>query len=371
MAIKHMDTALPPPEVKRIIRKFHLCQKDIDGWFAVPTLNPPPNRLSLETFLQEGQVDAVGVILPLLGNKILTRSIRKIDLVTGCGRGCHTCLADSSLPSRYFSYHSLQRLFHLKSFLNTLAKDRLRLGNTSDPSDHPQLVKIVKLILRQTKFLDRRMRNNSHGHERHRVTVFTNYRPNNESQLNELLDLATKNQRRLSVVISLPLNKTDTVNDRFIKYARSRRNIFIKPKGHEVNARFKNIHIQDVRHETIIFTTGRRLSKPVLMAKRDTGCVVESDRNLDYRHRGFVEIYFNPDALWLMAYSTIHESHTVRSYTPLNSINLEVFSLLPYHPNCLVPPNWPGKTRPERQHEVADKIKKTDRTPKKRVTIVR
>lgn len=215
------------------------------------------------------------------------------------------------------------------------------------------------------------MRNHSHGHRRHRVTVFTNYRPNNEVELNKLLDLAIKNQHRLAVVISLPLNKTDTVNNRFIEYVKTRPDMFFKPKGFDVEARFKNIHIQDVRHETLIFTTGRRLSHPMLMAKKNIGCVVETDRELDYRHRGFVEVYFNPDALWLMAYSTIHESHTVRSYTPLNPTNLEVFSLLPYHPNNLVPPNWPGKTRPERSYEIANRIKKTDRTPKKRVTIVR
>lgn len=337
---RRQDTALPPPEVKRIIRKFHLSRRNIEGWYAVPTLNPPSKRFNLETFLQEGQVDALELIAPLLGNKILTRSIRKIDLVTGCGRGCHTCLADSSLPSRYFSYQSLKQLFHLKSFLNTLAKDRLRLGNTGDPSDHPQLVQIVKLILRQTRFLDRQMKKNSHGHKRHRVTVFTNYRPNNEVELNKLLDLAIKNQHRLTIVISLPLNKTDTVNDRFVEYVKTRHDIFFKPKGFDVEARYENVHIQDVRHETLIFTTGRRLSKPTLMAKENTGCIVESDRTLDYRHRGFVETYFNPDALWLMVYSTIHESHTVRSYTPLNPTNLEVFSRLPYHPNNLVPPNW-------------------------------
>jgi len=347
MAIKHMDTALPPPEVKRIIRKFHLCQKDIDGWFAVPTINPQPVRLSFEEIIANRQVDAVKVMWPFRGNKILNRSIRKIDLGIGCGRRCHTCLADASFLSSLFSLASLKRLLHLKWFLNMLDPERIRLGNTGDPSDHPELIKITELLLYQTRFLDQRLRRRTKGKERHKLTIFTNYRPNGETQLTELLELAVKNRHRLSVTISLPLNRNDSVNERFVSYAKSKRQFFLKAtKKLEIQSRHGCIRIQDIRRN-MVFTTGRRLSKETISQKQRPVYLIESDRPIDYRDRGSVEMYLNPDALWFMVYSTIYESHTVRSYTPANPQNLSVLSLLPWTNHQQRPPKWPGGSQKE------------------------
>lgn len=368
---KIVNTADPPPEVVNLLRSVGLPRNSIDGWFAVPTFKSPNRHLSTDYFATEGSVDAFELIKPLLGNRILNGTLRTMDFMDGCRNLCDVCLAGAVHPSKMFSYQSIRRLFHNRQFLRMLQPDSLRFGSSGDILNHPQAIEIILLALKQTRFLDRARRQRTKGTKRHIVRIYTNYRPGNEDKLDQLLALAIIFPHRLRITISLPLNKTDVVNDKFIEYARLRGIIFGKIKMNGscfAYTNFKNIHIQDVRHPRMLFNSGRTLSEKYLRGRVEDYDYCEADRESNYSQRGFVKTYFNPAALWLMIYTTMKESHTVRTFTPLNTQNLEVLSLLPYHPDFPTPPNWPGGSHEERSERRARYLKRVNRhRPSKRV----
>jgi hypothetical protein len=161
------------------------------------------------------------------------------------------------------------------------------------------------------------------------------------------------------MVISLPFNRKDTVNQRFESYVKSRPDIFgeyiIGEDGlvQDVETIPQNIGIQDVRHPRVLFMSGR-----VLDSKTNNGRVkdfdfVERDRDSDFQTRGFTKVYLNPDALWLNVYTTAYESHTDRLFTPITKENIEVLSKTPYHPDFPLPPNWSGGQGVEMDHRQA------------------
>jgi len=360
MAIKPSPkTASPPPEVVQIIEQFELSQNYVQGWFAVPSINPPSSHVGQAHLCGPGLVDAYQQIAPFLGNKLLTRSLRTMDLLNGCGHQCDVCLANAALPSKMFSFASLKRLFQEPNFLLML-QSSLRFGSSGDLLDHPDAIKIINMILWETRDLDRAIQTRTGNKERFVLKVFTNYRPNLETKLDELVGIALRHHDRLKLVISLPLNKSDIINLKFNSYVVSRPNIFAKKHHYSpdgllrAESLHRNICVQDVRHPRILFTSGRTLPQEYLANKCDDPLIVEADREICYRDRGLVKTYFNPDALWLMVYTTMYESNTTRAFTPLSPDNLPVFSQLPWHPDFPTPPNWPGKKGAERSWQEAD-----------------
>lgn len=258
-----------------------------------------------------------------------------MDVLNGCGRQCDTCLAASVLPSRMFSFSSLEKLFSDKKFIRML-QPSLRIGSSGDIQDHPDCADIVKMIVELAPIQT--------------IKIVTNYRPNDEGKLDKLIKMAGKNKEKVQLCISLPFNKTDAVNERFDKY---------------IKGRSGNFTIRDVRHTNNLFMLGRVLSEKLNAGRQPKEHrVYEKDESL-YRQRGFVKIYFNPDALWLMVYTTLHESRTGKVSTPITPENLKILSNLPWHPDFPTPRNWPGGTGNRSYDEALELLKKDKNSGKK------
>lgn len=360
-----LNTAEPPSEVTKIIEKQGLPDSSIEGWAAVPIITPPLKRISRKEISTEGLVDAYELLSPFLGNKTLDQTLRTADILNGCGHHCDTCLADASFPTRMFSLGSMQKLFSDERFINMLQPDSLRFGSSGDILDHPQAIDIVKTALQGTVPLDeKRVRDEG---LRHKIKILTNYRPNTEKQIDELMELARQNPERIDLCLSLPFNKKDEVNIKFQDFVKARPQFFGEkfetledgmlsvPMGNE---KLENVKIQDVRHTSLLFMVGRVLSKEANAGRvSDYDMVEGDDRDTSFGNRGLVKTYLNPDALWLMIYTTPYESHTGRVFTPITPSNLEAFSHLPYHYDFATPPNWPGGKGEERDWESAGKLK--------------
>jgi hypothetical protein len=144
----------PPPEILQILDE-HKYPKNKLEWTPIPSKDLPTRRRSMEELMKNGQVDAEKLIAPLLGNPILDQTLRTIDVLNGCGHQCDVCLADSALPSKIFSYDSLERLFSNKDFLRMLQPDSLRFGSSGDVADHPRAGEIIAMVLEQTKSRER------------------------------------------------------------------------------------------------------------------------------------------------------------------------------------------------------------------------
>lgn len=364
---KFRSTAMPPPEVTKVIQETYLHKKYIDGWLAVPSIRPPKSHLGSRKIQSEGVVDAVKLLLPLLESPLLIGSLRTMDVFNGCGHHCDTCLADAAFPSRMFSFESLKRLFKNKRFRRMLAPDSLRFGSSGDILDHPDATKIINMVLWETRGLDKARQKKSKGKKRHVVKVFTNYRPNLEEKLDELIAIARRHKDRFKLVISLPFNTTDVINVRFTNFAVARPEIFGKRKKRHSDKMivfgwgstlFENIGVQDVRHPYFLFTSGRVLEKQQIKTKISKWDVLEANRDVNFKHRGLVKTYLNPDALWLMIYVTQYESHTGRVFTPLNPHNLVTFSKLLWHPDFKIPPFWSQDKREYSYWREAETIKK-------------
>jgi hypothetical protein len=279
-----------------------------------------------------------------------------MDVFDGCLNHCDTCLARALFPKRRFSYVSLKKLFKDKRFLRMLQEDSLRFGSSGDILNHPDAIKIIRMVLWETRILDQRLRKKTKNRRRHVIKIYTNYRTNQEKQLIELLSLASRHKARLKVVISLPLNRSDSINRKFGDFVKKQRKFFEKPKYHsdgmvKAHPKLPNVYTQDVRHPTIIFTTGRSIETNFLKTKKLECSLVNNDREYEYRHRGMVKTYFNPSALWLMIYTTIYESSTTRVFTPFNLKNLKTFSWLPWHKDFDLPTHWKGPLGVEKSNK--------------------
>jgi hypothetical protein len=357
-----INTAEPPSETIALLKSQGLDDKAIMdlGWHAVPIINKSHKRLSRQEVATQGQVDAVALLSPLLTDRKLVQTLRTMDISNGCGMQCDTCLADAALPTKQFSFESLERLFHDEKFLEMLQPDSLRIGSSGEITDHPRALDIVKMILEATKQLDAVRMSQSGKH--YQVKVFTNYRHLTEQFIDGLLELA-KTEPRLNVCISLPLNRTDTVNRQFDQYALSKPDIFgpyVKNKDQTGLIRWggmttlRNVLIQDVRHTDSLYMGGRVLSNEQLQRIRDMELedVYYDSLSRDYGHRGFAKTYLNPDGLWCMVYGTGFTSHTNRSFTQISPQYLNALSHLPYHYDFPTPPNWPGgKAAPNKEPE--------------------
>ncbi|KKS92436.1 MAG: hypothetical protein UV68_C0045G0004 [Candidatus Collierbacteria bacterium GW2011_GWC2_43_12] len=329
-----ISTATPPPNVVKLLKKHGFSPSDF-LWLAVPSLNPPQKRLSRTDLVKFHKVDAVEILSWTFDNPILIHSSRTSDVVTGCDRQCHVCLADSALPSKIFSFESLKRLWKLKEFVATLDVQSHRVGSSADVQDHPDGPKIIKHALTSTRGLD--------GYQ---IKVFTNYRPADEDTLDELLNLARTYGEKLHLTVSLPLNMSDVIFNRFTDYMKSRTDFFgIETRVYPDGAigypySLENVSIMNVAHPDGLVTSGRILSQSQLRQKH----IIYRDPDMDnlYTQRGLVKTYFNPDGLWLMMYGTMFDSYTTRVFTPLTPDNISILSLLPWHPYFPTPPNWPG-----------------------------
>ncbi len=346
------DSAEPTPEVVSMLARNGYTSEQIAamGWFATPNLYPVASRKSRKDLQENGEVDAMAVVTPFLGNPILNGSLRTMDFLNGCGKHCDTCLADAPLPSRIFGVASLARLWRNQDFLDMLQPDSFRVGSSGDISDHPYAIPLVKLILEATDYMHRKR--TVEKKQPYKIKIYTNYRMKNEQFLDELLEIA-RASRRLYVTVSLPLNRATTVSQQFELYVRNRSSIFSSLTGrrdergimlwnHQTNN--SNIFVQDVnsfgRTMRPIFFNGRILSEKLI---KQLGMHEDPNYALKgYYHRSAVKPYLNPDGLWMMIYATLIQSHTCRVFTPLTPENVPALSRLGFHPDFPTPPNWPG-----------------------------
>lgn len=360
-----VNTAEPPEEVTRVLEAQNLAPTAIEGWLAVPAINPPLDRMAFKEIQAQGTVDAYELLRPFLGNRVLDGTLRTFDVLNGCGHHCDTCLVDSALPSRMFSFESLKRLFDDERFITMLQPDSIRFGSSGDLLDHPQGVEIIETALSATQPLDDRLKAQG-GKERYQIKVFTNYRPKTEAQLERLIELARRYPERIRLTISLPFNRSDAVNKKFNDFVSKMSDVF--GDRYEIgedglldvglgSTTMRNVDIQDVRHPRLLFMVGRVLSKEANANRVPEWDMVEGDRETSFADRGLVKTYLNPDALWLMVYTTPYESHTGRAFTPITPDNLDAISHIPYHPDFPTPPNWPGSKGREKPWNVARRLK--------------
>lgn len=359
------DTAQPPREVVAVLNAQGLAPAAIEGWLAVPAINPPNRRKASREIEAQGIVDACDLLGPFLGNKVFDRTLRTFDAFNGCGHHCDTCLAGAVHSSRMFSFDSLERLFNDKRFTAMLQPDSFRFGSAGDISDHPQCVEIVEMALKATQALDDNLVAEGGG-KRYQIKVYTNYRPNTQEKLEGLIELAKRYPKRIDLTISLPFNKIDSVNIMFTNFVSKMPEVF----GHKYKigedgllnvgtgeTTMENVIIHDIRHTPFLFMVGRVLSKEANAGRVPKWDMVEGNRVASFANRGLVKTYLNPDALWLMVYTTLIESHTCRAYTPITPDNLAAISHLPYHPDFPTPPNWPGGKGQQKPSDVAEKLK--------------
>jgi hypothetical protein len=335
------NTACAPPEVLEALKRSPLSQKCAQ-WRAVPALPGDLRRWD------EIEIDTK--LAGLLEDPRLKQTLRSIDLLNGCCNQCETCLADAPRPSRLISLESIRRLFFNARFLTMLQPDSLRFGSCGDLLDHPQALEILEAAIEATKPLEQRLLAGEGRH--HMLKVFTNYRPSKESLLDALLALADKNRERLIVVVSLPLNRSDSINRAFIPYALARPRFFrLKEQRYfdgypEIEGAIKfgevKVQIWDVRHAAWLLMVGRMLDRRYLRYQIDPGRCQSRFRALEAEQRGFCKTYLNADGLWLMIYGTAYESHTSRIYALLSPANLGDLGKIPYHPDFASAPNWPG-----------------------------
>lgn len=362
----------PPPEVVKFLKQAGLSPKDFP-WYDVPSLNPPRTRLSLEQ-VNANPVDLLPMLdkYGLLGHKILTRSLRTLDTLVGCGHHCDTCLANAAFPSAIFSFPGLVDAFTDRRFLRTLNPQGIRFGSAGDVLDHPFGREIIELALESTEELDQAEFKRSEGRNRYKIKVYTNFRPHLKNQLTRLIDLALANLDRLKLVISLPMNRVDTINDLWVYYATKKPHIFVRNKlDGNFSSLVENIGVQDVRLRTGAWMVGRVLDKKY-RDRIGREMFHDGERDLNYRQRGLVKTYLNPDSLWLMIYATMREASSVRVFTPLNSDNIDLFSQLPWHEDFHTPPNWIGGRGQEYTSlDARDLMKKAAYKRSKPVTIVK
>jgi len=183
------------------------------------------------------------------------------------------------------------------------------------------------------------------------IKIMTNYRLNNELEIDKLIELAEQDPRRMRVTISLPLNLKDTVNHQFTNFVLNRPHIF-KPEELKYDDQglidmsywmggYPHLGVMDVRHPLVLFTSGRAIPQEEARLKIGNGKFAENQTMLEGQE-GFAKTYLNPEALWLQVYTTGLSSHTTRLFTPINPDNIEALSHIPYHPDFATPPNWPG-----------------------------
>lgn len=352
----------PPHEVIATLQEQGLSMQEIAqlGWYSVPALNPLDRRIPNRELVANGQVDAFSLMESYLGQPTLVQTLRTMDVGNGCGNHCDTCYIDSQYISRIFGYGSLERLFYDERFLEMLQPDSLRIGSSGDIVDHQSPAAVVGMILQATQPLeDKRQVDGNH----HTIKVFTNYRPIHSEKLDSLIELAMQHQDRLRLTISLPFNRTDTVNRKFTEYVQSRGDFF--REGYEIDesgllvpsslrTTASNFGVQDVRQTYWLFTCGRVLSDALRKGRVEQSNVRKLDDPETASNRGLVKTYLNPDGLWLMVYTTSHESHTHRAFTPITADNLSDLSQLPYHPDFTTPPNWPGSAGKTKSKDEAE-----------------
>jgi hypothetical protein len=342
-----------PPELKKIpgIRK-------IDKWYAKPHLESDKTELE--------EVDAYTLLEPLLKEKSLIETLRMGDLLNGCLNQCDTCMADTSIPNKIFSFSSLTKLFEDKNFMEMLQPNHFRLGNHGDILNHPQALDIAEMILKKTQVLHRKSifaDNKWHmrGFDRNPAFVlYFNYRPQVEDKIDKLIDLAQKNEetQRMAICISLPLNVDDVFIRKFIDYAKDRKEIFNvtdrpSAKYPLINAKSEysfakrsiNIlihNVADEKQEIRLSTYGRKLEDKTLHSLRPDKYYLNARDPLFYKERGLSYTYLNPDGLWLMVHVTGAESHTCEIWTPINNENINILNQIPCHYDSIKPPYWPG-----------------------------
>jgi hypothetical protein len=333
-----MNTAAPPPEVELGLTRMGMTARGVEemGWYAHPKLGAPREgpRASEMTV-----VDAQALLEPLIARRVLRRSLRTMDLLNGCARQCETCCADAPVPTKRFSSESLKGLFADRRFLALLQRDSLRIGSVGDLLNHSQGIEILKMMLAATTPRDV-----------DRIKVYTNYLPQHEAQLDELIALSEKYAERLYLVVSLPLNRSDAINRAFEEYAGRRPRYFQPGLQYRdglhrfFQASLRNVAINDVRHMSEILNTGRMLSTAARRKslRDETAVVVPPRVGLQVEQRSVAKVFLNPDALWLKVYATMCESHTMHAYTPLSPQTLSLLQYVPYHSDFRTPPRWRG-----------------------------
>ncbi len=341
----------PPPEVQRILSRPEFANAPIEGWFPIPTRSEKREFTPLRVLEASGLIDAHQLLEPFLDNPIFVQTLRTIDVFNGCRHVCDTCLADALPPTKMFTLHSLEALFSDPRFINMLQKDSLRFGSSGDLLNHPQAITIATLALEATQSLHQERLKQTEDKKGHRLKIMTNYRLNNELEIDKLIELGEANPDRLRITISLPLNRKDTVNHQFSSFVINRPHLF-DPKKLKYDkdglidltswySKNRILGIQDVRHPFLLFNIGRTLPDEVRREKVSDGKLAENDSRLE-EQSGLVKTYLNPEALWLQMYVDRQHSHTTRLFTPFTSENVNALSHLPFHPDFTTPPNWPG-----------------------------
>jgi len=350
----YSNRAYPPMEIVNILAANEINAFDLP-WYANPSL--PRSEQEKGRKLVDPGVLLEELLSSESARSYLQGSIRSLDTANGCANQCDTCCMDAPLPKAFFDQEGLAQLFQTQQFLEMLHPASLRIGCSGDISDEKDPAKIIQMVLSATEPLSEACIK-KYG-KPHALKVFTNYRASKERKLDSILELALQNGR-LDLCISLPLNKDfEKDMELFGEYVLRRKRYFgegfteyqgrttkILDVGSPNYGRVPNINIHNVPFRRVIFQQGRIIeggSFVIPTQAEDLG-FLRIDR---FAQRGLVKTHLNPDALWLQAYVTEHESHTRKSYTPITPQNIATFAQIPWNPffdedieGTTTPPNW-------------------------------
>lgn len=308
--------------------------------YPVPSLKIGEERVGV------AEVDLMETVKPWLQKEVLAGSVRSFDVNDGCIDPCGTCVYDSRFPTRRWSLASVEKAFADGSFINLLQPDSLRVGNTAEPTDHPQIVALTEIFLQGTEKLDYQRMQEEGRH--HQVKLIISYRKQKEEKINDLAELCQKYPERLTVIMALPRNRDPQVNNDFRSFAQNHwlfkgrlaeeEEGWVEMANGEEKTNLNNFLVNNVRSRRAeIFIFGRVLREERIIP----GTAVTSESEKIIYQRGLAKIHLNPWGLWLKIYAS-HESYTGAVFVQVNQATIDHFGGFPWHFDFPVPPNWPG-----------------------------
>jgi hypothetical protein len=241
---------------------------------------------------QVEELDNAETVLSIANQNDLQEYLEAIDLTVGCRYPCQTCIRDSQSLSSTMSFETASRIIQNPIFGNLLPKWSACVGFTAEPTDNPNILEIIKLTLAAT----------SDKQNGFRIKLNTNYRKQKEDILSQLMILAGSTNR-MTLTVSLPLNRGDQIQDDFSEFKKSNIDLFRK-----------NVNIFDLKNPKWqeIENMGR-----VLPGAKDASL---SEVEI-FQTRGIGRLLLNPEGLWFMVNTTKYEAHTPEIYTPVTLEN--------------------------------------------------
>lgn len=262
-------------------------------WFPYPSRNYWESSKTG----QVKELDHSDKIISLAENNGLSGYLDAVDLVVGCRFPCQTCIRDSQALSSTISLEAVKKLTENRAVMNLIPSWSICVGYASEPSDNPNILEIMNLMLQAT----------TDKQDGFRISLKANYRQQKEETLVQLMVLANQN-KQMGLTISLPLNRDNRIQDDFLRFKQEKADLF----GDSIlTFNLKNPQWQEIEN------LGRTLPEA-----KDAGLA----RVELFQSRGKGGLLINPEGLWFMVCTTPYEAHTPEIFTLVTAENAGIIS---------------------------------------------